>query len=84
MFTEKTLYTLEKLGFTESSHGVYHNEHGTVKIILSGEGLKGFSVSRGFVDEEDDYLELSLNFIPGDYPGDLIFLEKLLRRTFHL
>lgn len=84
MFTSKTENVLTSLGFREVSQGVYLNESETKKIIMNGEGMSAYSVGRGFVDDEQDYLEMKLNFIPGDAENDYGLLESLLKRVFYL
>jgi hypothetical protein len=84
MYTEKTEYVLNKLGFFETKDGVYMNENQAQKIVLKPEGLYAFSTGRGYVDENDDYLELFLNFIPGDNIGDINLLADIIKRTFYL
>jgi hypothetical protein len=86
MYTEKTDYVLAKLGFTETEEsGVYLNENGNAKVVLKGDGLYAYSTARGYVDDySDDYLEMFLNFVPGDESGDMDLLTKLLKKIFHL
>lgn len=84
MFTEKTEYALNKVGFFLVEDGTYLDKTETKKVVLKGDGLYAYTVGRGFVDENDDYLEMHLNFIPGDKDGDLNLLIELLKRVFYL
>ena len=85
MYTEKTEYVLNKLGFEETDSGVYINKNETQKIVLKPDGFYAFSIGRGYVDDtSDDYLEMFINFIPGDSEGDMSLLTDLLKRIFHL
>ena len=84
MYTEKTKYTLEKLGFEEKEHGVFIDSNESKKVVLGGDGLRCYSIDRGFVDENNDYLEMFLNFVPGDEKGDMKLLENLLKRVFFI
>ena len=85
MFTEKTEYTLNKLGFHEKESGIYIHDSETKKIVLKGDGLYAYSIGRGFIIEEnDDYLEMYLNFVPGDQVGDINLLVDLIKRAFYL
>ena len=84
MFTEKTEYALNKAGFFLVEDGTYLDKTETKKVVLKGDGMYAYTVGRGFVDENDDYLEMHLNFIPGDKDGDLNLLLELLKRVFYL
>ena len=85
MFTEKTEYALNKAGFFEKESGIYIDESETRKVALNGDGLYAYTMGRGFITEEnDDYLEMHLNFIPGDREGDINLLVDLLNRVFYL
>jgi hypothetical protein len=86
MYTDKTNYVLEKLGFKETEEsGVYLNDNGNSKVVIKADGIYAYSVARGYVDDySDDYLEMFLNFVPGDRSGDMDLLTKLLRKIFHL
>jgi hypothetical protein len=84
MFTEKTEYALNKAGFFLNEDGFYLDKTETRKVALKGDGLYAYTVGKGFVDENDDYLEMHLNFIPGEKDGDLNLLVELLKRVFYL
>lgn len=84
MYTEKTEYALNKAGFHLKEDGIYLDSTESKKVVLKGDGLYAYTVGRGFVDDSDDYLEMHLNFVPGDRDGDINLLVELLKRVFYL
>jgi len=80
----RTEEILTELGFAEISSGVFLHGNESSKVVLSPDGLRGYSVGRGYVDQDEDYMEFYLNFIPGEHDGDDNFLKKLLSRSFYL
>jgi hypothetical protein len=79
---DEAIKALEDLGFRNQwedvkfPHGEYYNENQSCRVLLKGDGIYAYSIG---TYENDDYLEMHLNFIP---ERDL--LETLLKRDFCL
>ena len=82
MYTTRTYEVLNSLGFTERERGIYLNKNENHKIVLAADGIYGYSVMNG--DNLIDYLEMHLNFVPGDKDEDKEFLTYILKRVFFL
>ena len=76
-----TEQAIESLGFFNEvneniyPYGEYYNEKGNAKICLKGDGIYAYTVG---TYENEDYLEMHLNFIPKDTE----ILKYLIRHAF--